>query len=183
MVDFDGKNRFPQDEPWLTDGYGDYIRHFLRAMDAVPSLTAPGEDHIISSTSVIQQADYRGHLKKFIYLSFDGVDSASVVLFYRAFDVSGVEKIRLRAKPSGVLVDGRSLVETAAGEGYSWTPFKSGGGLLVVRRELGRKVLVISRRAPLKRISLFLLRPEAAHRVGECRGHRFVGNGNGRDQE
>jgi hypothetical protein len=27
MVDFDGKNRFPGDEPWLTDGYGDYVRH------------------------------------------------------------------------------------------------------------------------------------------------------------
>jgi len=43
MVDFDGKNRFPGDEPWLTDGYGDYIRHFLRAMDADLSLTAPGK--------------------------------------------------------------------------------------------------------------------------------------------
>ena len=64
MVDFDGKNRFPQDEPWLTDGYGDYVRHYLRAMDAIPSLTAPGQDHIISSTSVVQQADYASHLKK-----------------------------------------------------------------------------------------------------------------------
>ncbi len=64
MVDFDGKNCFPNDEPWLTDGYGDYVRHYLRAMDAVPALTAPGQDHILSSTSVIQQADYEGSLKK-----------------------------------------------------------------------------------------------------------------------
>ena len=142
-VDFDGKNRFPQDEPWLTDGYGDYIRHFLRAMDAVPALTAPDEDHIISSTSVIQQADYRGHLKKFIYLDFDNADSASVVLFYRTFDTTGTEKIRLRKRPSAVLVDGHPLIETAAGEGYGWAAFKSGGGLLVVRRERGRKVLLL----------------------------------------
>ncbi|TAL63226.1 MAG: hypothetical protein EPN88_12510, partial [Bacteroidetes bacterium] len=53
MVDIDGKNKFPEDEPWLTDGYGDYVRHYLRAMDAIPELTAPDEDHIISSTSVI----------------------------------------------------------------------------------------------------------------------------------
>lgn len=142
-VDFDGKNRFPQDEPWLTDGYGDYIRHFLRAMDAVPALTAPGEDHIISSTSVIQQADYRGHLKKFIYLDFDNADSSSVVLFYRTFDTTGTEKIRLRNKPSAILLDGHPLLETASGEGYGWTPFKNGGGLLVVRREKGRKVLLL----------------------------------------
>ena len=142
-VDFDGKNRFPQDEPWLTDGYGDYIRHFIRAMDAVPALTAPGEDHIISSTSVIQQADYKGHLKKFIYLDFDNADSASVVLFYRTFDTVGIEKIRLRKKPSAILLDGHSLIETACGEGYNWTPFKNGSGLLVVRRGKGRKVLLL----------------------------------------
>ncbi|HSZ85039.1 MAG TPA: hypothetical protein VK787_03365, partial [Puia sp.] len=28
MVNFNGCNRFPTDEPWLTDGYGDYIRHY-----------------------------------------------------------------------------------------------------------------------------------------------------------
>lgn len=53
MVDFDGKNCFPNDEPWLTDGYGDYVRHYLRAMYAAPVLTASGEDHVISSSSVI----------------------------------------------------------------------------------------------------------------------------------
>lgn len=143
MVDFDGKNRFPRDEPWLTDGYGDYVRHYLRAMDAVPDLTAPGEDHIISSTSVVQQADYEGHLKKFIYLNFENVDSASVILFYRTFDSAGVEKIRLRRKPSAVLIEAHPVPETSVGEGYSWVLLKRGGGLLIVRREKGRKVILL----------------------------------------
>ncbi len=60
FVDFDGMNCFPTDEPWLTDGYGDYVRHYLRAMATYPVL-APMEDHILSTTSVIQQADYKGH--------------------------------------------------------------------------------------------------------------------------
>jgi len=142
MVDFDGRNRFPQDEPWLTDGYGDYIRHYLRAMDAFPELTAPNEDHIISSTSVIQQADYEGHFKKFIYLNFEHVDSSKVKLFYRSFDTTGTEKIKLRKKPSSVLLEYKPLVENKTGQGYEWKPFRN-GGLLTIRRENGRKILLL----------------------------------------
>ena len=143
MVDFDGKNKFPQDEPWLTDGYGDYVRHFLRAMDAIPSLTPPGEDHIISSTSVIQQADYKGNFDKFIYLNFENVDSNKVKLFYRTFDTSGTEKIKLRLKASVIMVDNKVIHENKAGEGYEWKPMTS-GGLLIIRREQGRKVILLN---------------------------------------
>lgn len=141
MVDFDGRNRFPADDIWLTDGYGDYVRHFLRAMDAVPSLTPPGEDHIISSTSVIQEADYAGHLAKKTYLPFDNTDSNKVALFYCCFDSVGIEKIKLKKKPSAVSVDYKALIENKTGQGYEWKPMM-GGGLLIVRRENGRKVLI-----------------------------------------
>ena len=142
MVDFDGKNRFPQDEPWLTDGYGDYVRHYLRAMDAFPELTAPNEDHIISSSSVIQQADYQGHLKKYIFLGFENMDSSKVKLFYRTFDSTGTERIKLKKKPSAVLVDNKPVPENNTGEGHEWKPMQS-GGLLTVRREHGKKVLLL----------------------------------------
>lgn len=142
MVDFDGKNRFPQDEPWLTDGYGDYVRHYLRAMDAFPSLAPSDQDHILSSTSVIQQADYKGSLWKFYGLNFEYADTNSVVLFYRTYDMTGVERIRLRHKPSTVLLEKEPLAENERGEGYRWEPMEK-GGLLVVRREKGRNVLVL----------------------------------------
>lgn len=142
MVDFDGKNRFPGDEPWLTDGYGDYMRHYLRAMDASPVLTPPGEDHIISSTSVIQHADYQGHLKKFYGLNFENVDSNKVLLFYQPFDTTGTEKIRLRKKPSAVLLDYKPLAETQSGQGFQWLPLE-GGGLLIIKRENGTKILLL----------------------------------------
>lgn len=142
MVDFDGKNRFPQDEPWLTDGYGDYVRHYLRAMDAIPQLTAPGEDHILSSSSVIQQADYAGNFKKFIFLNFDQVDSGRVKLFYRTYDENGTERIKLTKKPSSVMLDTKILKENMEGEGFSWIPLQN-GGLLIIRRLNGRKVLLL----------------------------------------
>ena len=142
MVDADGKNCFPNDEPWLTDGYGDYVRHYLRAMDAIPSLTAANENHILSSTSVIQQADYAGHLKKYYGLGFENVDSNKVQLFYRTYDTTGTEKIRLTKKPSGILLEYKPIAEQATGEGFSWKPLES-GGLLTIRRWQGRKVIVL----------------------------------------
>jgi hypothetical protein len=142
MVDFDGKNRFPGDEPWLTDGYGDYVRHYLRAMDAVPALSPVDEDHILSSSSTIQQADYEGHLKKFFGPNFEKVDSDQVILFYRTYEVSGTDKIRLRRRPSSVLLDYNPLKESSTGEGFGWRPMER-GGLLIVRREKGNKVLVL----------------------------------------
>jgi hypothetical protein len=141
-VDFDGRNRFPGDEPWLTDGYGDYIRHYLRAMDTDPSLAPPGEDHILSSSSVIQEADYEGHLKKFYTLGFDNVDSNRVKLFYRPYDSAGTERIKLAHKPGAVLLEGKALAEIKTGEGYEWIPMRS-GGLLILRRVHGRKVLIL----------------------------------------
>ena len=142
MVDFDGRNRFPEDEPWLTDGYGDYVRHFLRAMDAFPVLAPAGEDHIISSTSVVQEADYAGYLAKPVYLRFENTDSNRVELFYRCFDSTGIEKIRLRKKPSAVLLNYKPISENANTGAYTWTPIGN-EGLLTIHRDKGREVLIL----------------------------------------
>ena len=140
-VDTDGKNCYPTDEPWLTDGYGDYVRHYLRAMATFPDL-APDEDHILSTTSVVQQADYRGRFKKYLIVAFDKPDTNSVRLFYRTFDTTGTEAIRLRARPSAVLLNGVALSEGPDGQGYSWTQLQQ-GGVLAVRRQRGNKVVVV----------------------------------------
>jgi hypothetical protein len=142
MVGTDGRNCYPGDEPWLTDGYGDYIRHFLRAMDVSPSLAPDDADHILSTTSVIQQADYKGHLKKFYGLNFETVDTNKVILFYRSYDLKGAERIRLTQKPGSVLLESMPIRENRSGEGYEWIPMKN-GGLLTIRREHGNKVLLL----------------------------------------
>jgi hypothetical protein len=142
MVGDDGRNCYPGDEPWLTDGYGDYIRHFLRAMDVSPSLAPDDADHILSSSSLIQQADYKGHLKKFYGLNFETADTNNVILFYRTYDLKGEERIRLRQKPGSVILESDPIKEKRSGVGYEWTPMKN-GGLLTIRRENGKKVLLL----------------------------------------
>ena len=58
MVDVDGKNRYPHDDIWLTDGYGDYVRHFLRAMASAPELAPAGQNHLLRTSSVVQSIVY-----------------------------------------------------------------------------------------------------------------------------
>ena len=133
MVSNDGRNRYPNDENWLTDGYGDYVRHYLRAMAADPGLAPPDENHILSSTSIIQQADYQGRNNKFMQTIGEIKTHGKPVIFYRTFDSEGTETIRMVKKPSGILLDKKPIAETKSGEGYIWLPFKTGGVLTINR--------------------------------------------------
>jgi hypothetical protein len=69
MVDVDGKNRYPRDDHWLTDGYGDYVRHYLRAMAAAPELAPEDQNHLLRTSSVIQKISYGP--KEITYVKFD----------------------------------------------------------------------------------------------------------------
>ena len=75
-VDVDGKNRYPRDDIWLTDGYGDYVRHYLRAMAAAPELAPNDQNHFLRTSSVVQSIDYAP--ERIAYTKFD---AASMELF------------------------------------------------------------------------------------------------------
>ncbi|MDH4092589.1 MAG: hypothetical protein OEV74_05270 [Cyclobacteriaceae bacterium] len=143
MVDEDGKNRYPRDENWLTDGYGDYVRHYLRAMEALPGLAPGNSDHLISSTSVIQHVAYHGALNKSLSPVARNIDLDQVRLYYRTFDTSGTETIRLIRKPTGVFLDDAALTESndQTKAGFSWSPLDI-GGVLTVKRVSGNSVLI-----------------------------------------
>jgi hypothetical protein len=79
-VDTDGKNRYPNDDNWLTDGYGDYVRHYLRAMAAAPELAPTSQNHLLETTSVIQSVEY-------------GPEQ----IRYRKFDAQSTERFKLGA--------------------------------------------------------------------------------------
>ena len=141
MVDSAGKNRYPQDENWLTDGYGDYVRHYLRAFAAVPSLAPKDEDHILSSTSVIQFAEYKNSPYKKFNIATE--KDRLTKLKYIVFDAGGKEVIRLTARPSKILFDNNEAVESNVEnrEGYQWQPMAT-GGLLHVNRISAKQVIL-----------------------------------------
>ena len=57
-VDADGKNQYPRDDNWLTDGYGDFVRHFIRAMASDPELAPGNQEHLLRTSSVIRSIEY-----------------------------------------------------------------------------------------------------------------------------
>jgi len=119
MVDEDGKNFYPTNDIWMTDGYGDYVRHYLRAMAAAPQLAPDNSDHLLSSSSII---------KKILYQPGS--------ISYSVFDSASKEAFRLQTKPKEVTSNGNALKETAdsAAEGWNWKLLDK-GGLLVVNHK------------------------------------------------
>jgi hypothetical protein len=122
----DGRNRYIRDDIWLTDGYGDYVRHYLRAMSAMPELAPYNEPHLLSSTSVITSIVYSGSS-----------------IEYNTFDKESAEIIRLVKKPTKVMLNETELSETESSEpvGWTWTALKE-GGILKIFKKGGRNVLI-----------------------------------------
>ena len=143
MVDTDGKNRYPQDDNWLTDGYGDYVRHYLRAFAAMPTLAPADEDHILSSTAIIQFAEYKNSPHKKII--FGEQPAANVIVRYTASVKKGQEVLRLTSKPSSILFNNkpaREMVNDAATEGFRWQPLAI-GGLLFINRINAHEIVIM----------------------------------------
>jgi len=143
MVDKDGKNCYPRDEVWLTDGFGDYVRHYLRAMADVPSLAPDNANHILHSTGVVSQADYFPDLNKTLVPDVPYSDLEKVSLYYRTFDNSSIETIRMVNKPVKVMLWKNELPERSNldGEGWQWIPMEK-GGLLKIRHDSANVVTV-----------------------------------------
>lgn len=101
---------------WVDDGYGDYIRNFMWAMAAIPAFAPKGQDHLLGSTSVVQNVVY-------------GIRS----LQYRTFDQNAKEVLRLHFKPRQVLAGKSQLheAENLGQEGYTVKALE--GGDYVVR--------------------------------------------------
>jgi hypothetical protein len=111
---------------WFSDGYGDYIRHFMEGLGAVPEWAPAGENHLLRSTSVVQKITY----------SRDKIE-------YRTFDDAGTEVLRTTAKPKAVTVDGKTISQqkSLAHDGWTWQPLDK-GGVLRIRRTGGSKIIV-----------------------------------------
>lgn len=142
MVNDDGRNRYPNDDNWLTDGYGDYVRHYIRSMGAMPELAPSHQDHLLLSTSVVQQADYRHHFKKFVEMELGDLDTAKARVYYRTFETSGVDVLRLTSRPASVLINRAPATENKSDTNYySWKPLAV-GGVLTIYRKNGDRVLI-----------------------------------------
>jgi len=145
MVDKDGKNKYYHDEVWLTDGYGDYIRHYLRAMAAAPELAPDNKDRLLRCTGVATVVQYNADDGRY-WEPTRKPGKDKVVLRYTTFEKSSMEVIRMVEKPARVVAgSGEDLVlsERPAldAEGWTWEPIGK-GGVLRVRHDTRANITV-----------------------------------------
>jgi hypothetical protein len=120
----DGRNRYIRDDIWLTDGYGDYVRHYIRAMASMPELAPSDKNRFLGTTSLVTSILYERD--KISYSTFSG-----------AADV-----LRLTSKPKKITVDGIELEKATPGStGYEWKTLTSGGVLRIIHS--GKKVIIL----------------------------------------
>ncbi len=117
---------------WFSDGYGDYIRHFLIAMAAVPEWAPRSEDHLLRSTSIVTRIDY-----------------GPARVAWKTFDDAATETLRLAFKPTRVVATGVPIEEreSLGADGYTERPLPSGGFLVRVRHSGGGEVIVAASHA------------------------------------
>jgi hypothetical protein len=111
---------------WFTDGYFDFVPHFIDGMAYQPEFAPGDSDHMLLSTTVVQEIEYRP-----FYIS------------YRTFDPEGVQTFRLTFKPTQIQADGIVIPEKSKEEESCWV-FNPEINLLKVKP--GSKEVVIQGR-------------------------------------
>ncbi len=92
---------------WFSDGYGDYIRHFVIAMAAVPEWAPNHADHLLRSTSLVTTVSYRPR-----------------EVVYRTYEPESTEVLRLGFRPAAVVAGTQKLSVRPAldADGYTVAP-------------------------------------------------------------
>jgi hypothetical protein len=133
MVHSNGENHYPNADNvvWLTDGYSDYVRHYLRAMAAAPELSPAGQNHLLGSTSVVRMVTYKPES-----------------IAYETFDNSGRETLRIAFTPKSVTAGGTALTRlTTVAEldhqpGFTFEASGDAAGVLRIRHDRSGRMVI-----------------------------------------
>jgi|SRR5579872_133438 len=114
------------DSYWFDDGYGDHIRNYLWAMGAIPEFAPAGENHLLRSSSVVQNVEYSQHK-----------------ISYRTFDRSATEVLRLSFKPARITA-GQTLSERddLREPGYTIRALAGGDYVVRIRHHDSKEILI-----------------------------------------
>jgi hypothetical protein len=112
---------------WFTDGYFDYVPHFIDGMACLPELAPADSDHMLRSSSVVQDISYRPFR-----------------ISYRTADADGIQKFRLTFEPVQILAGGQPLLKQeklGAGSGWVFNPARN----VLEIQSMSQEVQVIGR--------------------------------------
>jgi hypothetical protein len=85
---------------WFTDGYFDYVPHFIDVMASIPELAPDDSDHMLQSSTVIREINYQP--SQISYKTFDQIGSQRLKLTFEPILVKCDHHVlpRLTAKQS-----------------------------------------------------------------------------------
>jgi hypothetical protein len=89
---------------WFTDGYGDYVRHFMTGVGAVPEWSPASQTHLLRTSSVLKNITY-------------GISSVD----YTTYDGTATEVIHLNFNPVTVTANGVALPHRTDLSQPGWT--------------------------------------------------------------
>ena len=115
---------------WYSDGHGDYIRHFLLAMGAVPEWAPADEDHLLHTTSVVTSVAY-----------------SPFEIRYSTFDDSSREMLRVTAEPVSVTADGSVLPLRTNLDAEGWT-WDAASGVVRIRHDSAQDIVLSFEQPP-----------------------------------
>ncbi len=101
---------------WFTDGYFDYVPHFIEGMASLPELAPTDSDHMLRSTAVVQEISYQPYQ-----------------IAYRTADADGTQKFRLTFHPVRVLAGGKTLAQAETLDTEPCWSFEPAGRVLEVQ--------------------------------------------------
>lgn len=110
---------------WFTDGYGDYIRHFMDGIAAVPEWAPAGQNHLLGSTSIVRSVSY----------------AVANEVTYQTVDAAATDVLRVAFTPAVVTVDGVQLAQRSDLNQPGWT-FNASTGAVKIRRATGVNVRI-----------------------------------------
>jgi hypothetical protein len=89
---------------WFSDGYGDYIRHFMTGLGAVPNWSPANQTHLVRSSSVVKNISY-------------GVN----VVSYTTYDGTATDVLHISFDPVTITADGVALSKRSDLTQPGWT--------------------------------------------------------------
>ncbi len=96
---------------WFTDGYFDYVPHFIDGMASIPELAPGDSDHMLTSSAVVQAISYQPYQ-----------------ISYRLSDAGSTQKFRLTFQPVRITAGDKLLPrqeKPGAEPGWVFDPLKN----------------------------------------------------------
>ncbi len=122
-------NNLDNTEIWYTDGYADFVRHFMAGMAAFPEWAPPAENHLVNATAVVSNITYASSYIN--YTTFNAPDPT-------------IEVFRVNFTPSLVTAGATtlSLRTDLQVPGYTLTALPNGDYILKIQHTGEKQVTI-----------------------------------------